>query len=184
MIDTPVSLTTLETLPASPRDISPEINLSDLEQIRAGWLEQAQAQQLPERLFQIGYWLGTDYPTLHAGIHKLFEIDNIKVWAVIVQTSYNVPAKAWNTTRRLTVYRGDLLVMDWRWYYTTGEIDIRPLIIPEGDPAEMLYIPGEWVSRALALHPKAEATRIGIARSASIADRDALARRLLVGREV
>ena len=36
----------------------------------------------------------------------------------------------------------------------------------------------------LALQPRAEAARIGIARNAEITDRDALARRLLVGMEI
>jgi hypothetical protein len=45
-------------------------------------------------------------------------------------------------------------------------------------------ISGAWVASALAMQPQAEAARIGIARNAEITDRDALARRLLVGMEI
>ena len=56
----PTSLAALEALeyPASPRDIPADITLAELETIRAGWLAQARAQQIPDKLFEIAYWLG------------------------------------------------------------------------------------------------------------------------------
>jgi hypothetical protein len=185
--DSALSLATLEaletSLPASPRSIPPDIALADLEQIRTGWLAQAQVQQLPERLFEIGYWLGARDPD-NRGDFRCLYAENMVIWASIKQGTRNVPANAWNTMRRLTVYVGDSLVMDWQWYYFSQSLEDTPEDPKEGLSADLLYIPGEWTSRALALHPQAERTRIGIAHSASIADRDALARRMLVGREV
>ena len=50
--------------------------------------------------------------------------------------------------------------------------------------AGLLYIPGSWVASVLAMQERAEQARIGIARKAEITERDALARRMLVGMEV
>ena len=75
-------------------------------------------------------------------------------------------------------------VADWQWLYIARSPEEIPDLPIEGRPAELLFIPGEWVAEVLALSGQAERTRIGIARAAEDKERDALARRLLVGMEV
>ena len=193
MIDTSVSLVAPEALetngsapPPSPKYIRGDETLAELETIRAGWIALARAQQIPERLFEIGYWLGSQAPD-NRGIFRLCTIGDMRIWASVKQGTYNIPAQAWNTTRRLTVYLDagqQQQVADWQWLYIARSPEEIPDLPIEGRPAKLLFIPGEWVAEVLALSGQAERTRIGIARAAEDKERDALARRLLVGMEV
>ena len=58
------------------------------------------------------------------------------------------------------------------------------VINPTTKRDKLLYIPGSWTAAALAMQPKAEAARVGYARNAEEKERDELARKLLVGKEV
>ena len=167
MITSPVSLSALEAievnLPASPASIPADIALADLEQIHAGWIAKAKAEQIPERLYDIGYWLGRIVDTLYKGTHREMVIGDIRIAVGVMQTSRN-------------------LVMAWSWHYTTQDIEDAMGKSYEG--TDLLYIPGDWTAIALSASSRAEKTRIGIARSASFAERNALARCLLVGIEI
>ena len=186
MITSPVSLSALEAievnLPASPASIPADIALADLEQIHAGWIAKAKAEQIPERLYDIGYWLGRIVDTLYEGTHREMVIGDIRIAVGVMQTSRNVAAGAWNTKRSLYAYSGVNLVMAWSWHYTTQDIEDAMGKSYEG--TDLLYIPGDWTAIALSASSRAEKTRIGIARSASFAERNALARCLLVGIEI
>jgi hypothetical protein len=191
----PVSLATLEDLEtayASPASIPADIQLAELETIRAGWIAQARAQQIPKRLFEIAYWLGAESPTHYGGTHRLLDNGSIRIWATIVTDKRNIPLydkhdilpDDWNMTRRLTAYLDNqrILVMDWSWSFHAENFQSERLNEKEG--AGLLYIPGAWVTLALAMQARAEQARIGFARNADAARRDELARRMLVGREI
>jgi hypothetical protein len=186
---TPTSLAALEALetalPASPKDIPADISLDNLQDIRAGWLAQARAQGIPEKLFEILEWLGNDIPSRREGIHKEYKIGGVRITGSI-ETDVFVPASnKWNTYRHLWVCVDGKAVCTWNWHYLTNAID-DPISNKQdaGNSDELLYIPGAWVASALALQPRAEAARIGIARNAELVERDRLARRLLVGQSV
>ena len=186
----PVSLATLERLemstPNSPKEIPANTSLADLEQIRSAWLEQARAEQIPDQLFEIGRWLGSDTPSRRDGIHKSLEISGVKICVSIEQDKmYEIEGELWHMTlRNLWVYVNGALVLDWRLRYLAHQIDDEPDRPEEAEPSKTLFIPGSWLASALAMQGKAEAARIGFARNAETAERDNLARRLLVGMEV
>ena len=120
-----------------------------------------------------------------AGVHKEYKISNVRISGSI-ETDVFVPASNKSSTyRNLWVYVDGKVVCAWNWHYLTVAID-DPVSnqLDAGDTSALLYIPGAWVASALALQSKAEQARIGIARMAEVAERDRLARRLLVGMEV
>ena len=182
----PTSLAALEALeyPASPRDIPADITLAELETIRAGWLAQARAQQIPDKLFEIAYWLGGPFETTY-GDYRLWTNGSLRIWATLQRGLWNVKQNAWNTLRSVVVYLDETQqtrVLLWHWYYVTQSIQDEPQEKVEG--SELLYVPGAWVASALAMQPKAEQARIGIARNAELVERDRLAKRLLVGMQI
>jgi hypothetical protein len=184
MIDSPVSLATLEALEtayASPASIPADIPLAELETIRAGWLAQARAQQIPDKLFEIGRWLGKDMNTLQRGIHRCYFLTGFRICVSVVLEK----AEPDIAHRMLTAFLDDntpLMVMVWNWRYFVRDLDDE--LPGEVEETDLLYIPGAWTTTALAMTPKAEAARIGFARNAETAERDALAKKLLVGLEV
>ena len=185
MIDTAVSLATLQALeyPASPRNIPANTTLAELEQIRLGWIAQARAQGIPDKLYQVAYWLGSQAPD-DRGIFRLYTVGNLRIWASVKIGTRNVTANAWNMTRGVVVYldaEQQQRVTSWTWHYV-GDYDDVPAEAQEG--ADLLYIPGAWTTTALAMTPKAEAARVGYARAHETKERDELARKLLVGMEV
>ena len=182
----PYSLAALEALeyPASPRDIPADITLAELETIRAGWLAQARAQQIPDKLFEIAYWLGGPFETTY-GDYRLWTNGSLRIWATLQRGLWNVKQNAWNTLRSVVVYLDETQqtrVLLWHWYYVTQSIQDEPQEKVEG--SELLYVPGEWVASALAMQPKADLARIGIAQAHEASERDRLAKRLLVGMSV
>ena len=122
---------------------------------------------------------------LSEDVHKEYKIGGVRITGSI-ETDVFVPASnKWNTYRHLWVYVDGNVVCAWNWHYLTVSID-DPVSnkLDGGNSDELLYIPGAWVTSALAMQPKAEQARSGIARNADIAERDRLARRLLVGMQI
>jgi hypothetical protein len=190
-ITSPVSLATLdalETLPASPKQIPATATLAELEAIRTGWLNIAKDAQIPEKLFEIGYYLGEPMKFLvhrSSGLYRSWHDADGRIEIVACQTikGRNVPAFAWNIVRSVYAAVDDNTVLAWAWSYT-GQDENAPDMPADAVATPGLYIPGEWTARALALSPKAEKTRIGIAQASTVAKRDELAGKLLVGKSI
>jgi hypothetical protein len=186
----PYSLAALEALetgiPASPSKISGDESLAELESIRAGWIAQARAQQIPDTLFEIARWLGKDTDTLFRGIHRCLFLDGFRICAGVELEVAEPISNRFITHRRLTVLLdNNTPLVTWHWYYFCKDVADEPTgEIENAAASEYLYVPGAWVSAALAMTPKAEAARVGYARNAEAKERDELARKLLVGKEV
>jgi len=182
----PVSLAHLDTLelPASPASILDTATLAELEQIRTGWIEKARTEQIPEKLFEIAYWLGETVDTLWGGTHRRLILDDLRISIGVTIVDRNITKSAWNYRRTLSIYLGESFLMLWRWYYVAQNIDDVMSGDAKTDPSELPYIPGEWVTRALALAPKAEKTKISISQASTDIERNELAGRLLVGKTV
>jgi hypothetical protein len=184
----PVSLEVIEALesalPASPENIPANATLAELEAIRAGWLNQARAEQISERLFEIGRWLGAPCPTSY-GDYRLWISGRLRIFATLARGLYDVSKDTWNITRSVTAYLDpaqQICVLSWSWSYLAQDIHDELETRLEGD--KLLYVPGRWLSLALSHSEKAEQARIGFAWIAEAKERDALARRMLVGMEV
>jgi hypothetical protein len=188
----PVSLEHLEaielSLPGSPKQIPTIATLAELEQIRSGWIEQAHAEKIPEKLFDIGFYLGGPMKLLvhrSNGVYRAWQDADSHIEIHVSQRikTRNVPASAWNIVRTVYATVDNNIVLIWSWAYT-GQDEKDPAMPADATATAGLYVPGKWTARALALSPKAEKARIGIAMTATVAKRDELAGELLVGMEV
>ena len=168
-------------IPTSPKNIPASASLESLEKIRTAWISDAREQKIPEKLFEIGRWLGSRDPD-NRGDFRCLTIGDIIIWTGIKTAGRNVEKDAWNARRRVTVFSGRDLLVRWEWSYIVQDLCDDP--IDPKEVGELLFIPGNWLASALAMQDKAEAARIGFARNAETAERDNLARRLLVGMEV
>jgi hypothetical protein len=168
------------TSPSSPYEISEDATLEELQKIRFDWLEEAREQGVPEQLFQIAYWLGTLNPDSR-GIFKSVTIGDVIVWASIKQELFSTSEQKWVTSRRLTIYHLEKLLVDWSWRYTTLDMTEEPVDLIEG--SDLLFIPGPWVSLVMSECAHAESVRMEAINSATLTERDELAKRLLVGEE-
>ena len=167
----------------SPLEIPPDATIEQLEAIRLAWLEDARVQGIPDKLYQVAYWLGGKAPD-NRGIFRLLAVGNLRIWASVKIGTRNVTANAWNMTRGVVVYldaEQQQCVTNWTWHYV-GDYDDVPAEAQEG--ADLLYIPGAWTAAALAMTPKAEAARVGYAWNAEEKERDELARKMLVGMQI
>ena len=174
------ALEALETrLPTSPSEISGDESLAELESIRAGWIAQARAQQIPERLFEIGRWLGKDMNTLQRGIHRCYFLTGFCICVSVVLEK----AEPDIAHRMLTAFLDDNTpLMVWNWRYFVRDLDDE--LPGEVEETDLLFIPGAWTTKALAQLPYAKQVRRDHALSAQMAERDKLARRLLVGMQI
>ena len=173
----------MNKLPTSPSEIPFDISLADLESIRLHWIETAREAHIPEKLFDIAYRLGSQGHDSR-GIFRLLTIGDIRVWASTKGGTRNAQANAWNMTRRLTVYLDpgqSIQVVDWQWHYVAQDVSEEPLNPDEGNPADLLYLPGAWAERVLAMGDQADQARIDTEKELEEQKRDALARRLLCG---
>ena len=97
------ALEALETrLPTSPSEISGDESLAELESIRAGWIAQARAQGIPDRLFEIARWLGKDTDTLFRGIHRCIFLDGFRICAGVELEVAEPVSNKYIVHRRLT----------------------------------------------------------------------------------
>ena len=169
----------MTTLPTSPAYLRADTALAELEQIRLGWIEQARTELIPERLFDIAYWLGKDTPTLYRGIHRCCILAGFRICVGVVLEK----AKPDIAHRLLTVFLDDdTLLMEWHWRYFVRDLDDElPGVVEETD---LLYIPGKWLASALAMTGKAEAARVGYARAHEAKEREELAKKMLIGQSI
>ena len=166
-------------LPASPASIPANITLAELETIRAGWIALAREQQIPERLFEIGRWLGKDMSTLQRGIHCCYFLTGFRICVSVVLEK----AEPDIAHRMLTAFLDDNTpLMVWNWRYFVRDLDDE--LPGEVEETDLLFIPGAWTTKALAQLPYAKQVRRDHALSAQMAERDKLARRLLVGMQI
>jgi len=174
-------------LPASPKDVDLACDLAELERIKAGWISNARVAQIPEKLYDIAFFLGYDQPQRRVDMFRKTTIDGMTVNASLEQGLYFPNTEEWcfhkKTWVDVTLPLGTVRLADWHWTFYSKDIRDEPENKYE-EEVDSLYVPGSWIIGVLAQYPDAENVRETEKAYRDRVRAEALASRLLVGMDI